>query len=578
MARFFWLVMLAWTATAATFAASPAGPIDAQNNFPVANLTGGWQPCLRITYAQNLRDYEAVINAVCSGPSLLVSCRPVDSAILATVAGGNKTQVLAPAGGDQVLTGSTTRFYRNADAWGFTIAGNPAPSSCLFAGSGTDHCRPLNLDRLLGGGTCAGNNLFTSTVETVLYTNPCEGKNVGDACISPNGACESGATCQTDGTCGNGTVTTCGPYNDCTRNLGCSLVNGTCDIEARPSGYSCDTGLNLCLADDQCDGNFNCIEGDIATPCEDNPPVCRGPGACPPLLGPGFCEFPLLPEDTACSGNSTCLINYRCTDTGNCTSSTPRDCSNPPSQLYLPGTCVEGTGCVYPPNIGGFCNSPLLLDDPCAISGIVQNVSGVLKCVATVTVDCSQTVGCFGPGIPTNVSNNCECDRPALPFNSTCDDLNPCTEDTRCNLNDECVGKLIDLPPPQQCLGVGSCVPLNETDYIAVYPNRPNGTLCDDFDVCTDGEVCLFNSTIGESVCTSPPRKECPGDQCNDPLLSCDAVDGCYDPKAGSPSCDDGNPCTENDSCDDGECIGNLNPFLPGCEFAAASYLVLAGV
>ena len=74
---------------------------------------------------------------------------------------------------------------------------------------------------------------------------------------------------------------------------------------------------------------------------------------------------------------------------------------------------------------------------------------------------------------------------------------------------------------------------------------------------CTDGDACSVNDMCSDGDCV-------PGSLlvCNDDNVctadSCDALDGClYAPVEGV--CDDGNSCTGADACQDGNCLGGAD-------------------
>ena len=86
------------------------------------------------------------------------------------------------------------------------------------------------------------------------------------------------------------------------------------------------------------------------------------------------------------------------------------------------------------------------------------------------------------------------------------------------------------------------CVPGKECT------NLPIAATCTDEDTCSTGDVCMAgNCEPGkETVCKD--GKECTDD-------ACDSAKGCVFSVNGN-SCDDGNPCTESDSCATTECTG----------------------
>ncbi len=73
------------------------------------------------------------------------------------------------------------------------------------------------------------------------------------------------------------------------------------------------------------------------------------------------------------------------------------------------------------------------------------------------------------------------------------------------------------------------------------------GSACEDGDQCTEGEKC------SALKCTGGTQKPCDDDNaCT--TDTCDSAKGCVFTNKTSGSCEDGNPCTENDTCVDGVC------------------------
>jgi hypothetical protein len=84
-------------------------------------------------------------------------------------------------------------------------------------------------------------------------------------------------------------------------------------------------------------------------------------------------------------------------------------------------------------------------------------------------------------------------------------------------------------------------------------PNAPDGTPCNGSDLC-------LTYTCSSGVCTgSNPGTCAPTDQCHVAGM-CNSVTGMCMPQAApnGTSCNDGNPCTQNDSCQNGTCMGSM--------------------
>ena len=85
--------------------------------------------------------------------------------------------------------------------------------------------------------------------------------------------------------------------------------------------------------------------------------------------------------------------------------------------------------------------------------------------------------------------------------------------------------------------------------------NTPNGTACDDGNECTQTDTCQGG------VCVGSNAKACPAtDQCHN-AGTCNTTTGlCSNPvKANGSACNDSNGCTQSDTCQSGLCVGS-NP------------------
>ncbi len=105
-----------------------------------------------------------------------------------------------------------------------------------------------------------------------------------------------------------------------------------------------------------------------------------------------------------------------------------------------------------------------------------------------------------------------------------CDDSNPCTTDS-CD------------PKTAQC----THVPI------------PNGQPCGDGNACTQGDSCV------EGVCMAGDAADC-DDENGCTSDDCDSVTGecVYGDIADNEACEDGDPCTAKDSCNQGSCAGGV--------------------
>ncbi len=189
---------------------------------------------------------------------------------------------------------------------------------------------------------------------------------------------------------------------------------------------------------------------------------------------------------------------------------------------------------VFPKNEGALCDdgNQCSAQDYCTATGL---------CTGIGAKDCSDDNLC--------TSDSCDPDKGCMhtPNQQPCEDGNPCTE------NDHC--------------GDGACQP---GDYSPTCGEcKPSADNCEqlygDGDLCTGvlecfGNECVLNQeTVVTCDLTLPPS--CIENVCAPNLGECVLV-----PLANGTDCDDGNICTKDDYCVEGECAGFLNSELDGCK------------
>lgn len=139
-----------------------------------------------------------------------------------------------------------------------------------------------------------------------------------------------------------------------------------------------------------------------------------------------------------------------------------------------------------------------------------------------------------------------------------------------CKKTVDCGSCVCDPPCPvcQICdESTGSCVPNAETvgdacdtchvcDAAGECVAEANGTSCDDGNACTQTDTCQGGVCVGGDPVVCQPL-----DQCHE-AGACNTQSGqCSNPaKPNGSSCDDGNPCTVDDICTAGVCAGTPDP------------------
>lgn len=340
---------------------------------------------------------------------------------------------------------------------------------------------------------------------------------------------EFGYACDENIDCNSGWCVQTADGRQCTRSC----------IDSCPSGYDCRLApgtdatficlprfLHLC---DPCRETSECNEGQGAgnyclaygeggrfcgVACEDDPD-CPGGYVCRNVpVGGGAEAKQCVPEDggqCTCSAYAkqaqratTCFVENdhgKCEGTRFCLQSGLSSCDAatpfPESCNQLDDNC-NGQKDEFPP------------DYACEL----ENEFGTCKGKGTC-VDGQET--CIGdmpaPDICDLKDNDCDGETD----NGLCDDLNPCTTDS-CN------------PETGDCIHV------------------PDDTrLCDDGSMCTQVDKCTGG------VCTGYNPLTCgDGNQCK--TWTCDPIVGCLSSFNTNP-CEDGNPCTVEDKCNQGVCV-----------------------
>ncbi|MEC9071413.1 MAG: hypothetical protein VX938_03500, partial [Myxococcota bacterium] len=273
------------------------------------------------------------------------------------------------------------------------------------------------------------------------------------------------------------------------------------------------------------------VKCDDETACKeiaDLLPLCQEV-ACASELG--VCVIGLSPAGTECAMDDACSLGGECAE-GVCTSIGARDCSD--DNACTVDTCDPLTGCLQEPMEGS---------EPCE-DGLVCTVGDA--CDAGVCVAGTEAMACDDE----NPCTEDGCDEEAggcvnTPVDGECDDGDACTDGDLC-ADGGCFGG-----EPLNCDDENPCT--NETcspDAGCEYSNVLNGAGCDNGDPCGAVQECQS----GE--CVAIVETDCDDDNpCT--VDGCEPGEGCYHlNSADGKPCEDGNACTDADSCQAGVCAG----------------------
>jgi MYXO-CTERM domain-containing protein len=406
-----------------------------------------------------------------------------------------------------------------------------AACTCSETNACCDGCRPFE-----NGGACDDGNSCTSG-DTCL-DGTCSGTPVADGSACDDGdACTQTDTCQA-GACTGADDVVCTALDQCHDVGVCNPATGVCPDPPMQDGTSCDDG-DACTQTDTCQTGVCTGSDDVVCTALDQ---CHDAGTCDP--GTGICSDPLLADDTPCDDSDACTQVDTC-QAGVCTGFDDVVCTAL-DQCHDAGTCNPGTGvCSDPPaGDGTTCND----GDLCTQVDTCQ--AGV--CTGTDPVACVALDSCHLPG--ECVPETGICTDPPAADGTACDDSDLCTQIDTCQAG-VCTGAdPVACTALDACHQIGTCEPATG---ICSDPPVEDGTTCNDGDACSQLDTCQGG------VCTGSDPVVCvASDSCHD-AGTCDPLSGlCSDPlKADGEICDDGNPCTQTDTCQAGICEGG-NPVV----------------
>ncbi|TMA49444.1 MAG: hypothetical protein E6J76_13240, partial [Deltaproteobacteria bacterium] len=278
--------------------------------------------------------------------------------------------------------------------------------------------------------------------------------------------------------------------------------------------------------------NANCTFASPSTACDDGDPCtandkCDGQGHCPVM------SF----TTAACTDNNACTTADTCDNAGHCAGGPPPNCDD--SNVCTTDTCDPATGCAH-------SNNTASCDDGNACTTADTCAGG--SCVGGPPPNCNDNNPCTAEGCDPATG----CTHTTLADLTACEDGNLCTQSGAC-LGGTCVGSNpIVCTAQDQCHVIGLC---NAQTGVCSNPAAPDGTSCSDGNACTQTDSCQSGSCNGSNpVVCAPP------DQCHEAGVCDPATGTCsYAPKTDGTSCNDGNACTQSDSCQAGVCTGT-NP------------------
>jgi MYXO-CTERM domain-containing protein len=195
----------------------------------------------------------------------------------------------------------------------------------------------------------------------------------------------------------------------------------------------------------------------------------------------------------------------------------------------------DGGSCTAPAQCqSGFCADGVCCDSAC---------NAPSSCSA-----CSMAAGATADGTCTLLDG------------TPCDDGNPCTQVDTC-MAGACVGtEPVVCPAPDLCTEA-YCDPTADGGACATTP-APDGTPCDDHDVCTQTDTCQGGVCMGTDPVVCPLQADCQTPGLCDPVTGCSTKSApvCGPADAGAPPAPsaDGAACAAATGCASGFCVAGI--------------------
>lgn len=397
--------------------------------------------------------------------------------------------------------------------------------------------------------------------------NPC----TDDSCNTQNGCvytsnnsnpCEDGSLCTTSdfcdaGKCQGGKALKCDDDNICTDNVcqlqkgcvypanqaGCDDGNG-CTVGDICADTACKSGTNICQcantadcasAEDNnlCNGTLICDKSAVPFKCVVSPNtiiICNASqdtacfkNTCVPATGD--CQMKVVNQGGSCNDGNACTSNDQCAD-GSCAGqSVVCDDSN----VCTDDACDPASGCVFTSNKAD-CDDGSV----CTLLDVCQGS----KCVGTAPLDCDDSKECTLDICHKTLG--CQHSKTAM-NGQACDNNDACT------VNDTCQNGACQAGTQNTC----------ECYTTADCAGKEDGNFCNGTLVCDTSQMphkCVLDPatvitcpTISDTLCLKN---------------TCQPSSGKCEMKAVNEGggCDDGNPCSEADTCQSGACKGSPKP------------------
>jgi len=327
---------------------------------------------------------------------------------------------------------------------------------------------------------------------------------------------------------------------------------------------TCEVDEDCALLDDGdvCNGTLHC---DL----EQEPPTCLLDHDTIIDVGAGDCDDGVNCTDDSCEPEEGCVnlaLDELCDDGNQCTD----DVCDPEAgciSTVVDGPCDDGNLCTQDDMcLEGECfGVPKACDDGLFCNGaeVCGSESGV--CMNGVApslqdgVDCTVDLCDEAADLVLNVPDDLLCDDGE---DCTTDVCNPydgcehavapdgtlCEDDNACTVGDVCAGGTCKSGDLIICEDDSLCTEdFCNAEQGCVFAPVENGTLCDDLDNCTLNDHCAAGTCLGPAALDCDDANPCTDD-------ACDPDSGCVNIPNDENPCLDDDVCNGDESCTNGEC------------------------
>lgn len=394
------------------------------------------------------------------------------------------------------------------------------------------------------GGVCLGGSRVTCSASDQCHVagncDPSTG-NCSNPPAQDGAACVDGSLCSTldrcqSGVCVGSNPVKCSPSDQCHLAGSCDAQTGNCSNPAKADGATCTDG-SACTQLDTCQGGKCSGVSPVLCVASDS---CHVAGSCDPSTG--ACSNPPAPDNTPCSDGLNCTGSDAC-KAGKCGGS-PIACND--GIACTLDSCVEPGGCKFDQSQCA-CNKDADCDDKLPCNGIETCNLKTLSCVSGTAVNCAALDDACNVGTCDALRGACKAQ--PRPDGSACDDGSACSQLDACKAGKCTGGNLLLCSASDACHTAGTC---DAKTGSCSNPSKPDGSSC------SDGNACSLIDTCQAGQCTAGSIRVCaPSDQCHN-AGTCNAQTGaCSNPlKLDGSKCDDGDLCTQTDTCQAGSCSG----------------------